>query len=146
MYWVVKDTSTWATENGTVYRTATGWKNHRRLALRFGSAEGARRFIKSNDLYGWVKAFRVTPKTDADIRGFSEREETHEAHESGRVAERKRWAAEFRSRARTLRQWAEEARSKGQGVVARTNDICAAQLDVIADAMAANDPSAVELP
>lgn len=68
------------------------------------------------------------------------------AHEAGRISERNRWVTEFRSRARTLRQWAEEARGKGQGVVARTNDICAAQLDVIADAVDANDPSQVELP
>jgi hypothetical protein len=166
MYWVIKDTAPWAKDDGKVYRTSGGWTKDRGLSLRFLRASDARDLILMSNWYDWVKVVRVVPKRkpspsqslltpDAGVASSpvyvagspdAHAAKVASAHESGRVAERNRWAAELRRRARTLRQWADEARGNGHGVVARTNDICAAQLDVIADAMAANDPSAVELP
>jgi hypothetical protein len=151
--WVIKRTDDY-------YNSDAEWSKPQRSAHRYSSEQDAR--IDADILRGRgldVRVVRLSPKRKPQARPVMTVAQRYAgvaaddlatrvdaAHESGRIAERKRWAAEFRRRARALRQWAEEARGKGQGVVARTNDICAAQLDVIADAMVANDPSAVELP
>jgi hypothetical protein len=66
------------------------------------------------------------------------------ANEAGRASERERWCDELQDRARMLRKFASDT---AEGIVlGKVREVCATQLDIIANALEENDPSTIELP